>query len=240
MKKSEYTNIADLENTHFWYRANREFSLDLIANNLPLSRRLRILDIGCGAGGTTTALKKFGSVTGIDCHPLAIQLASRHHINHLYLANSNHLPFPDSSFHLVTCFDVLYHQQVNLDQTISEIFRVLKPRGTLLIREPAFSFLAGSHDVVVGGARRFSAGQIKRLLVPMGFSIKKLTYFNLISLLPLLAFRKIKRQSSSDIHPIWNPLNQLGYYMLRAESKIAKYLNLPFGSSIYCVCIKKS
>lgn len=240
MKKSEYANIANLEDTHFWYRANREFSLDLIADYLPLSRRLRILDIGCGAGATTTALKKFGSVTGIDYHPLAIQLASRYHINHLHLANSNHLPFPDSSFHLVTCFDVLYHQQVNLDQTLSEIFRVLKPLGTFMIREPAFSLLAGSHDIVVGGVRRFSAGQIKRLFVRMGFSIKKLTYFNLIPFLPLLAFRKIKRRSLSDIHPVWNPLNQLGYYMLRAESKIAKYLNLPFGSSIYCVCTKKS
>ena len=43
------------------------------------------------------------------------------------------LPFEDQFFSLITCFDVLEHlDEQDIDTTISEILRVLRPGGRLL------------------------------------------------------------------------------------------------------------
>jgi SAM-dependent methyltransferase len=48
------------------------------------------------------------------------------------------LPFDDNSFDLITCFGTLHHIP-NVSFVISELRRVLKPNGFLLIREPIIS-----------------------------------------------------------------------------------------------------
>jgi SAM-dependent methyltransferase len=48
------------------------------------------------------------------------------------------LLFPDNSFDLITCFGALHHIP-NVSFVLSELTRVLKPQGYLLIREPIVS-----------------------------------------------------------------------------------------------------
>ncbi len=48
------------------------------------------------------------------------------------------LPFNDNSFDLITCFGTLHHIP-NVSYVISELFRVLKQGGYLLLREPIVS-----------------------------------------------------------------------------------------------------
>ncbi len=237
MQKSEYFNISRLENSHWWYKANKEFSLDLLDKFLPRGR-LTILDLGCGTGGTTIALQKYGRVTGVDFSPEAIKLASRYPINNLLLANANHLPFPSSKFDLVVSLDVLYHKAVNVNKTLKEVFRLLRPGGILLIRVPAFSFLFGAHDNIVHGARRFSLSQLRKIIIRANFVPQRMTYFNSSLFLPTLLFRKLNFQKKSDIQSIWEPLNSILYVLLKIESFFAQYVNLPFGTSVYCLGVK--
>ena len=237
MQKSEYFNISRLENNHWWYKANREFTLDLLDKFLP-KKQLSILDLGCGTGGTTVVLQKYGRVTGIDVSPEAIKLAHRYPIEVLRQADSNHLPFTSSKFDLVVSLDVLYHKAVNVQKTVDEAFRVLRPGGIFLVRVPAFSFLKGAHDKVVHGTRRFSLPQLKKIITKAEFSPLRITYFNSSLFLPALLFRKINFQKKSDIQPVWGPLNWILYVLLKAESFFAQYVNLPFGTSVYCLSVK--
>ena len=196
------------------------------------------MDAGCGVGSNWHILAKLGSVVGIDNHKSAIKHARRYSYDKLVLGDVNNLPFLNSKFDLVTSFDVLYHQQVMPQKAISEFFRVLKPGGWLLIRVPAFEFLRGQHDVIVKTKQRFTAQEIKELFVESGFEIVKLTYFNASLFLPLLLKRHFFNKSGSDIGPLPQFINWCLRQWLRLEEYIVQVVNLPFGTSVYCLAIK--
>ena len=237
MQKSEYLNISRLENNHWWYKANREFTLNLLDKFLP-RKQISILDLGCGTGGTTVVLQKYGRVTGIDISHEAIKLAHRYPIEVLRQSDSNHLPFAPSKFDLVVSLDVLYHRAVNVHKTVDEVFRVLRPGGIFLVRVPAFLFLKGTHDKVVHGTRRFSLPQLKKIITEANFSLLRITYFNSSLFLPTFLFRKLNFKKKSDIQLIWKPFNFVLYILLKFESLFAQHINLPFGTSVYCLSVK--
>jgi 2-polyprenyl-6-hydroxyphenyl methylase / 3-demethylubiquinone-9 3-methyltransferase len=95
------------------------------------------LEVGCGGGILTEEISCLGfSTTGIDPSLKSITTASEHAIvNGLKINYINGtgeaLPFPDSTFDIVFCCDVLEHVQ-HLGKVISEISRVLKPGGVFI------------------------------------------------------------------------------------------------------------
>lgn len=98
----------------------------------------KILDLGCGMGGAIVALLKDGyDVTGLDFNRDYCEITKlrgrRYGIN-VRVVNSvgEFLPFKDEQFDLITCFDVLEHVK-NPKQVLSEINRVLKPKGKAIV-----------------------------------------------------------------------------------------------------------
>ena len=164
MDASEYDNIAQLEDSHWWYRGMAAISLDLIRSQLRMP--IRFLEAGCGTGGMLRRLSPFGVGIGIDFSPLALAHAHRKIPNDLCRASITQLPFTNYSFDLITSFDVLYHRAIADDQTaLNEIARLLKPNGIVLIRVPAFESLRGAHDQLVHTRHRLpprNAQQDKR------------------------------------------------------------------------------
>lgn len=55
------------------------------------------------------------------------------------------IDMPDNSMDLITCFSVLHHIP-NVSFVLSELLRILKPGGFLLIREPVHSMELGSNS----------------------------------------------------------------------------------------------
>ena len=100
---------------------------------------LRALDVGCGGGYLSEELARLGfNVSGVDPAPASLAAAQSHAKQSgltidYRVAQAESLPFPDGSFDLVTCCDVLEHVQ-DLDRTLSEIARVLKPGGIFIVR----------------------------------------------------------------------------------------------------------
>lgn len=93
-----------------------------------------VLDLGCAGGFMAEALASRGAnVTGIDPAQQAIEEARRHaKINNLTIEYNvgagENLPYPDRSFDIVVCVDVLEHV-ADLQKVINEIARVLRPGG---------------------------------------------------------------------------------------------------------------
>jgi len=98
----------------------------------------RVLDIGCGNG--QTALKISPHCHSIDAFDLNISQAKNLPINNAkFIKHSAEVkfPYPSKSFDVITFFGVLEH--LNKRQfALKECYRVLKPKGRLLLGIPNF------------------------------------------------------------------------------------------------------
>ena len=98
----------------------------------------RVLDLGCGMGGLVVALRQAGArAVGLEpnrAYGAICQLrAARYGLALPFVtATGEGLPFPDRSFDLVVCLDVLEHAE-SLELTLAEIARVLVPGGQAIV-----------------------------------------------------------------------------------------------------------
>lgn len=96
--------------------------------------RGRVLDVGCGGGAFTRAIKYYRpglEVYGCDVSQKAIQLALKNPGGaHFSVADAANLPFPDASFDVVLLKCVLEHVP-RPQKALCEGYRVLKKGGFL-------------------------------------------------------------------------------------------------------------
>lgn len=111
----------------------------------------RILDVGCGTGGTSVALalSSLGarSVIGVDADASTLQAArvraqayqlDAARLSFQHVPAGHAMPYADNSFDLVTCVSVLefISSQRHRDHFIAELLRVLRPGGHLFLATP--------------------------------------------------------------------------------------------------------
>ncbi|MFA5358759.1 MAG: class I SAM-dependent methyltransferase [Patescibacteria group bacterium] len=160
-----------------------------------------ILDIGCGEGNFLNSMKRNGWRTfGIDTSAVACEVATKKLGNDAVVLNKNleDCGFADNYFDVVTLWHVLEHIE-NPDRLLTEIRRILKPNGMLVVEVPNlsspvfkltkqgyFSFDDPTH------LYHFSAKTLNKLIEKNGFSFKKrgCTTFNIV----LSLFTSISRR----------------------------------------------
>lgn len=113
-----------------------------VLNLLAASPKERILDIGCGNARDIVKIASSGAeVVGVDISKSMVEAAKKEterigqHGISLTVGDATHLDFADSSFDKVLCSEVIEHIP-NTDLALSEMWRVLKPGGTLVISTP--------------------------------------------------------------------------------------------------------
>lgn len=100
----------------------------------------RLLDVGCGDGALASEFARRGAiVTGLDAAPEMVAAARRRsEIEvtrlHLVAGRAERLPFGDAAFDCVLAVTVLCFVR-EAEQAVSEMARVLKPGGRLVIGE---------------------------------------------------------------------------------------------------------
>jgi SAM-dependent methyltransferase len=105
---------------------------------------LRVLDLGCGLGGYSLALRERGAwviSADLSCQALAgLPTGLR-----LVCANALHLPFAEATFDFVFCASLIEHIP-DPPQMLREIRRVLKPGGLCYLSFPPFYSPRGGHQ----------------------------------------------------------------------------------------------
>lgn len=236
---------AHAEDRHFWFiglRRNAKQVLDRIFDD---GTSHRIADCGSGTGRNLDWLRAYGQVVGVEFSPAGLAHARRQR-RPVVRGSVTHLPLADDSVDLATSFDVLYClDDAEEARAISEMFRVLKPGGAVLINVPALDMLRGSHSTLTHEVRRYTPADLRRPLERAGFEIQRLT-FTCMATFPLtLAVRIFDRltgralvASDAELRVPVAPINAtLGFFLL-LESALLRVTNLPVGTSVMCVARK--
>jgi SAM-dependent methyltransferase len=187
MDKNYFIRYYDYERNHWWFRARNKILINLIQkyrNQEPPD----ILNIGAATGYTSQLMESTGKVTSVE-----YDLETYHFIRDELKLNAVQgsvlkLPFNDESFDIVCAFDIVEH--VKDDKTaVSEMIRVCRKNGLILITVPAFQFLWSNHDIINHHFKRYRRFEIKKLFSDTGTDRIYLSYFNCILFLPVVIAR---------------------------------------------------
>jgi SAM-dependent methyltransferase len=113
----------------------------------------RVLEVGCWDGVAISQYQKLlplENIYGIDCFPETVSLCQSRGINARYCdIEKDPLPFEDGAFEVVIANQVFEHLK-NIFGAISEIYRVLKPDGHLIIGVPNLASLHNRMLIALG------------------------------------------------------------------------------------------
>jgi SAM-dependent methyltransferase len=120
--------------------ADTPYGLEYAFHLLGDVRGKTVLDLGCGTGETLVPLAKRGAnVIGIDISPDLIQLAGQRLSSYgvaatLQVGSAYAIELPDESVDVVFSMALLHH--LDLPPARKEIYRILRPGGLFILREP--------------------------------------------------------------------------------------------------------
>ena len=159
--------------------------LERFASQLELGQGVRLLDVGCGAGGPALHLAELTAcdVTGVDLEEGAIANAGRfaaeagleERARFLQADASSALPFEAGRFDAILCLDALNHLPRRPD-VFADWARLLAPGGRLLFTDPVtVTGLVGSAELAVRSSIGYfdfaPLGEDERLLREAGLEV---------------------------------------------------------------------
>ena len=195
VREDYYPDYYEFENNNWWFVSRRRILRAFLRKYLPQAEHRTILDAGCGTGINLALLSEFGEVLGVDCSEEAIRFCHLRSESNVRSAELERLPFDDRTFDLVTALDVLEHIPGD-ERAVSEIARVCKPGGCLLVTVPVFPFLWGEHDEINQHVRRYKPRELLTLLESNRFEIVHRSFMN-TWLLPLAFIWRVWRRMRS-------------------------------------------
>ena len=238
MDRSEFEAMLALDERHWWYRGRRRM-LAALLERLELPPRARVLDAGCGSGRTLDELARYGSAHGVELNPLGLE-AARRRGHDVEQAPVEAIPHGDASFDLVTCLDVIEHTDDDA-AALRELRRVARPGARLVVSVPAHPCLWSYHDEVNGHRRRYTRRTLRAAAEAAGWSVERMTGFNVAYLAPAALVRIVRRgrggrNGDSELQLTPSSLDAALELPLRLEaSLVGRGIDLPTGLSLVAV-----
>lgn len=164
-----------------------------------------ILEIGCGQGFNTHILSKRNKVIGIDLSKEDIMIAKKRYPKvHFMIMNAENLKFKSNSFDIIYALEVFEHID-NLNKAVSEIKRVLRKNGRLIVSIPYYRSekwllkLRPTYFSEIHHVRIFKKNELENLLKNNGFKMEKKNKIGFIQHIELYFLFKRKIKSKTQI-----------------------------------------
>jgi SAM-dependent methyltransferase len=237
MKTEAYLEMAEVEDSHWWFVARREIISESIdACNLP--HEAAILEVGCGTGGNLQMLAKKGLVDAIEMDPGALKFAKTKADNFANIQMGtcpSSIPFEGKKYDLICLFDVLEHIEDDFG-TLQTLKQRLTKDGIILITVPAYQWLWSSHDEDLHHKKRYTINEITNLADSADLTVVTKTHFNTL-LFPLAVITRLLNKllgnkfSTGSSLPAYY-INSLFKNIFSIERFVINRAAIPFGVSI--------
>lgn len=238
-----FAKLAKLEAGSFWFRSRNRLIILALQKYCPNIKNF--LEIGCGTGFVLTgvasaypAMRLVGSEVFSEGLKHA---AERLPTAELVQMDARNMPYLEE-FEVIGAFDVLEHIQE--DQIVlRNIWKALKPNGSLLLTVPQHQFLWSAVDESAHHVRRYNSRDLRKKLENAGFNIVRASSF-VSFLMPLMLLSRWRQRDSASaeqsgelaLPPALNSV--LECVMMLERFLIQQGLNFPFGGSLLFVARK--
>jgi SAM-dependent methyltransferase len=237
--RDEYERMALAGHSHWWYAATRTLLAALASPHLgPAGPDFISLDAAGGSGGTGSWLGDHGPVVVSDLDLEMLRHAHHAHPNYLPVAaDLSCAPHPADSFDVSLCVTALCHEWVPEPQiVVSELARMTRPGGIVMLMEPGVRRLRRGHDAVTQTARRFSRRDLGRLVEGSGLELVRSTGAYSFLVPPAAVLAVVERgRTASDTGRNESGLGGLFPLLARAERSLLRRTSLPFGLSVIAI-----
>jgi len=243
MQVAELEEMYRLEDTYWWFVGRRRMVRRLIRKYAARPWPLKILDAGCGTGGTLGALEGLGDLWGCDVSEEALDMCRLRGEWSLCCCSVEDMQFDDESFDVVVTADVLEHVEDDV-RAVGEMARVLRPGGLLVAAVPAHMYLWSEHDEALEHLRRYERRGFRELVKGAGLEMTKLTEAVMLALPAVLLYRGFRRitgrqgRRRTSLVCLPGPLNRLLIWLLDIENAVIPYVSLPLGTSLVAAAVK--
>lgn len=163
MKIERQTNRINNKNDPYHFYNNE---IKILLKNFfidKINKKLKCLDFGCGEKPFDSHFSEIGLNKIISCD---IAQNSKNNVDIVINKTDFKFPFMDSEFDFIFAFDVFEHVN-NLEQTIGELKRLLKPGGQIICTMP---FLYKVHEAP-NDYRRFTYDGLKDFFSNYDFEV---------------------------------------------------------------------
>jgi ubiquinone/menaquinone biosynthesis C-methylase UbiE len=181
--------LAQIRNGNYAH-AGEEEAIDLSLELIKKNPNQKLLDIGCGLGGTADYIEKrgFGKVTGIDLDPVVLKKAKEIYPNipfHLCDANTVDTFFKNQKFNILYSFNAFFCFK-NQENCLRAFAKVAEENAELLIFDyssPGFfskvnPFGGHTGSTVAESFSPINLAAINELLLKTHWKLKKIINLN--------------------------------------------------------------
>lgn len=138
-----------------------------------------IVDVGCGTGGTVSAISKKFNCLGIDHSAFAVDIAKSKYPDCDFIQGNMPEDLQQSSKQtgLYLLMDVLEHIKDDTD-FLANVSSLTRPGGHILITVPAKPALWSEHDVSAGHMRRYELNSLSKIWENLPLQPRVVSYYN--------------------------------------------------------------
>ncbi len=231
----------ELEKDHFWFKARRNYIVQLLHS---YDKNSKVLDIGCSSGILLHELSDAGfkksNLYGIDISEVAIKNCQDSGLPNTFVMDAQNVEF-NQNFDIIIASDCLEHLEDDA-KALQNWYSLLSKNGTAFVFVPAFMSLWSSHDDVNFHFRRYERRELENKMKSANFTIIKSSYWNALLFAPIALVRKVfKKKGSEDKNGNLDripKINSLLLNILNIENNLLKKFDFPIGVSSFCIAKK--